>query len=476
LFGRSDHTPDIPRHPRAYRLVADCGDNWEDIPLKIYYGIRALYNLGFSGIIKLDENVCVSDAARMVETVQDELRTHPYITLMHVGGIEAHPKNNSAAYATVSHYHYNKTSDKRFNGLGVVTPCMQFAGGPAYAIRDTAVNMLTKDDFMRFIFEDYALAFSLRIFNDIYVHRSKLCDEKLLTDPDAEEFTSPLTVPTTIPCILKFPPPTPRKKCYMVVEGGLGNQLFQIATAVAYSQRNDFDCALVMRSGNARGYYWDPLLPRCKHAAALPRDYIVYNEPTFEYSELPRVDQNILITGYFQSSRYFSEFKHLIRELLCWPADARTKLVEKYGAQLFSERAVVVHARRGDYCSSPELRAFHGPLDTAYYERALAHLRTVGAVGADTPFILVSDDPTYWTTNTVFAAMGNPCIHVNEDTLTTFYLLAHSRYYILSNSTFAWWGAYLSPAAAQVVAPAQWFGPAGPSAWSTLYEKEWTVL
>jgi len=56
-------------------------------------------------------------------------------------------------------------------------------------------------------------------------------------------------------------------------------------------------------------------------------------------------------------------------------------------------------------------------------------------------------------------------------------LMTMCDYHIIANSSFSWWGAWLSESK-KVIAPSQWFGAAQgmPKNWSDIYCKDWIIL
>jgi hypothetical protein len=56
-------------------------------------------------------------------------------------------------------------------------------------------------------------------------------------------------------------------------------------------------------------------------------------------------------------------------------------------------------------------------------------------------------------------------------------LMTMCNYHIIANSSFSWWGAWLSNSK-QVIAPSKWFGPANhmPKNWSDVYCEKWIVI
>ena len=54
-------------------------------------------------------------------------------------------------------------------------------------------------------------------------------------------------------------------------------------------------------------------------------------------------------------------------------------------------------------------------------------------------------------------------------------LMSMCNIHIIANSSFSWWGAMLG-SFRNVIAPAQWFGPAGPKQWNTIYVNGWNII
>jgi hypothetical protein len=127
------------------------------------------------------------------------------------------------------------------------------------------------------------------------------------------------------------------------------------------------------------------------------------------------------------------EMDSFIRRYLLGPSEC---------TQLSSQgaRSVTVNVRRGDYYSEPRLRSFYAFDYVQFIKEA------IDAIGALDEVIVISDDTLWckeyltWLTRTAdtvrFASVGDPVLD--------FLCLANSRRLILANSTFSYWGAYIS--------------------------------
>jgi hypothetical protein len=265
--------------------------------------------------------------------------------------------------------------------------------------------------------------------------------------------------------------------------GGLGNQLFQIAAGYTYARRQGVLFRLLDRPPvGGRPSYWNTFLRRLQPllVSELPPLTPWEQGHATVYRPIPAPgssssEQGLLLEGYLQTSKYFPTAwdKERIRHLFYPPSDVEHAVQYAYPALLrIAHRVIVIHARRTDYVTHA---AFHGPLPMSYYrqavDRILPHVE-------DPFFLLCSDDPTFWTT----LATDLPAVHARpylvlqeESDIRTFALLIHFRHFIIANSTFMWWVAWMAEQVAptRVIAPLQWFGPSGLPDWEDLYEPHW---
>lgn len=134
---------------------------------------------------------------------------------------------------------------------------------------------------------------------------------------------------------------------------------------------------------------------------------------------------------YVQDPKYFDKYRNEIKQL--------------FGENIPSKTyKVAIHVRRGDYVNNP----FYVDLtQTNYYEKAIAEF-------PDAEFLVFSDDiewcKDYFIGEQYSFSEGN-------DELTDLNLMASCKGHIIANSSFSWWGAYISPYSKKVVAPKLWY-------------------
>jgi hypothetical protein len=169
-------------------------------------------------------------------------------------------------------------------------------------------------------------------------------------------------------------------------------------------------------------------------------------DPQFE-----RLSGNVYLKGYFQSARYFANIAAEVRkafDLSAVISEAGRRQAAAAGA--LGERSVAVHVRRGDYVQHADRFTL---LQKDYYDRAL---RLVNRAVEKPKFFVVSDDPA--AAREMFADRPDTTFAAGGSAFDDMHLIASCHHHIIANSSFSWWGAYLSPwQDGLTIAPRAWF-------------------
>jgi hypothetical protein len=232
--------------------------------------------------------------------------------------------------------------------------------------------------------------------------------------------------------------------------GGLGNMLFQIATAYAVSIRDnkEFICSR-NEINSAHGEYTNYLNNFFKNLTIIDnlnvRDY--HGEINFSYNKIPEYNVDIILLGYFQSEKYFKDYRNEILKYFEIDDETNIYLNEKYG-DLLKLKTCSLHIRRGDYLGQQE---FHPVLDIEYYKNSISHF------DEDTHFLIFSND-LEWCENNLDFIKNKTYIKGNQN-YQDLYLMKLCDNNIIANSSFSWWGAWLNENENKVViSPKLWFG------------------
>jgi hypothetical protein len=262
----------------------------------------------------------------------------------------------------------------------------------------------------------------------------------------------------------------------IVLQGGLGNQLFQYAAGLATAsilggelwltptQENKHSGAdhrqTLYTRGKAIGVDgYPPLNTVFKQqsdafAVWSPSEYQGYSSVTLKgfYQYLPAVESQISLirSDLFQSL-----------------ANIRSNLRQKY--RLHNPRQTCfLHVRRGDYVTSPSNT--HWNHDESYYLPALQLIKQ--RMSGPKRWIVVSDDTDWckqqpWLNIKPFEIVDEP-----EELNGLMLMSMCEGGAIITNSTFSWWGAILGCGSqgAPVIYPSKWYKDAQPQ----LFPSSWT--
>ncbi len=244
--------------------------------------------------------------------------------------------------------------------------------------------------------------------------------------------------------------------------GRLGNQMFQFAALVGIAESNKLDFMIPDHSPfrDFGGYCYHEL----QHCFKLPgvkfgniESNTVYAVDSYHYDEtvMKQCPDNVSLMGYFESEKYFSNIKNKIKALFEFK-DGIIQECEKYGKDFLVKNPVAVVVRRGDFLR-PEEQPYHPVCLPEYYIEALSDF-------PERPLMIFSDDiewckeQTYFTEREHFFVEYTGSVPKGHFDLC---LMTMCNDFIIANSTFSWWGAWLSTNPhKKVIAPKKWFGPA----------------
>lgn len=177
-------------------------------------------------------------------------------------------------------------------------------------------------------------------------------------------------------------------------------------------------------------------------------------------------EESFDIYGFFQSYKYFEHISNEILEDFTFKNKIANKTYEIYNNL---ENPCSIHVRRGDYITNPN----HSVLDVGYY------FKSIEKIGKDKQFLVFSDDVEWCRSFKAFR--GENFIYSEDFTKGREHydlsLMTLCKDHIISNSTYSWWGAWLSKSN-NVIAPENWFKNSAYTFYNTedLLPKGWLTI
>lgn len=190
--------------------------------------------------------------------------------------------------------------------------------------------------------------------------------------------------------------------------------------------------------------------------------------------ESPRLYSNLLrelrsdtvLAGFWQSEICFASCATGIHEELV-PRRELSKQNQELAQVIAAAPSVAVHVRRGDYVSLQSAAKFHGTLPMTYYQEAARRIQD----RHDRPLWVVFSDDIEWCRGAL-SFLGSSAMFVGHNqganAWQDLHLMSLCQHHIIANSSFSWWGAWLSErrgrAEQMIHAPARWFVKSDPYA------------
>jgi hypothetical protein len=255
--------------------------------------------------------------------------------------------------------------------------------------------------------------------------------------------------------------------------GGLGNQMFQYASAMRIAkatQRALFVDISYLCDRNRepnfvlRDYQLDmfgvttPLVYFPKFSTT------VISDGQFEFDSSVTISQiavdliiervssesdSVLLIGYWQSARAIGE-RSSVCDLFKFHPNLTDESVTLL-AEIRSNDSVMVNVRRTDFVTN----GINGVIGMEYYSKAINHIKYLRPTAR---FYIFSDDIDWCQANfPTYSVIEH--IHAGEGFLSYLYLMSQCKHFVIPNSTFAWWAAYLGYTNDSVVVRPKQFMP-----------------
>jgi hypothetical protein len=248
--------------------------------------------------------------------------------------------------------------------------------------------------------------------------------------------------------------------------GRLGNNLFMIANCISQGIRHNKLFYLPKNDIYYYDLYKDNLYRKIDfYIPSLPTDGIIVAEPKFSYSSVsPIQNSNTIFRGYFQSEKYFSEYEQLIHWFFSPTQEFISDALKQF-PELTNKTVTCINVRRGaDYLAQTNR---HPVVTPEYIYEAAKHIPNTDI------YFVVSDDLPWCKEN---IKLPN-CKFIEYSEWEALWLMSLCHNFIISNSSFSWWAAYLSRNPQKiVVGPSTWCGPDGPQDTHDVFCKNWIRL
>lgn len=257
----------------------------------------------------------------------------------------------------------------------------------------------------------------------------------------------------------------PYRNDYVIpaIAGRIGNNLFMIANA--YARALDWNKPLYVCkdqisyfNGVTQDKYSENIFRRIDFIDKFPEIHV--NNPAIPSDSIPTV-----YSGYYQSEKFFSKYSEFIISMFGPTHEFIEEVRTKYQMLTHSNNITAINVRRGDYLHNPN---YHPVITVEYILEALKRIPV-------SDYYFIASDDIAWCKENIH--LNNMVFIEGYNSYEQLWLLSLCNNFVISNSSFSWWAAYLSRNPNKiVVAPATWFGPDHHADWEDTYCKNWIKL
>lgn len=256
----------------------------------------------------------------------------------------------------------------------------------------------------------------------------------------------------------------------VLIFNGLGNQMSQYAFYLAMHDRMP-NTKYICWDNDHNGYELERLFGIRKHTSPInlllsrtlicQRDYwwikiikkflatigyeAINENLNYCYTATHLLSSNRITFWYggWHNYRYFNYIDSKLRDVFRFPEQK----LNVYSSELLSliqkTHSVGIHIRRGDYLQG-ENRKLYGDICTiSYYKQSIEYIKKL----VSKPRFFIFSNDAEWVQNNLDISSA---VYVNDntgsDSWMDMFLMSKCKNLIIANSTFSWWGAYLSNA------------------------------
>ena len=264
------------------------------------------------------------------------------------------------------------------------------------------------------------------------------------------------------------------------LQGGLGNQFFQYATGKSLALRlglqlvldlnwylDNSNCKFILDRFKIYDSSWTPSkkIPRkirtvlyklSEKISPIGLTLPVLKDIDFQFNhDLLSMRKPVLLDGYWQNESYFREYRKELIQLFEIKGEITAdnhQLLNK----IKSSNSICIHIRRGDYITDSNAARINGVCSKDYYYRGLNYL----SESINHPICYVFSDEPEWAKSNLDFDCETLFVDINsiDKPEFDFLLMKSCKNFIIANSTFSWWAAWLSNYKdKKVIAPKVWF-------------------
>lgn len=286
---------------------------------------------------------------------------------------------------------------------------------------------------------------------------------------------------------------------YLKLKGGLGNQMFEYATARCIQEKSKDEIVFITKDLNQNEHDSFALshfnikecfkinnksdilfkivcalnvlyFKKCKNGEKKLNNLIkklakfglyitIFDNPDYDFKT-----KNKTLEGYFQNKKYFDEIRDILLEEF-QVKDPIMEINKKIYQEIKTTNSVCLHIRRGDFINNNT----HEVCDLNYYNEAI---KLMNKKIEKAHFFVFSDDIEWVKEN--IKGKNFTYVENNNPAYEDLRLMYSCQNFILSNSSFSWWAQYLAQNNQKVViAPSRWYKA---NDQYDLKEKNWLII